>query len=47
MDTDHNLLFGVLALQGDLIDSSPFAEACMAWSVRKDRPLADLMMERG
>jgi serine/threonine-protein kinase len=47
MDTDHNLLFGVLALQGDLIDSSQFAEACTAWAVRKDRALADVLSERG
>jgi hypothetical protein len=25
IDTDYNLLFGVLALQGDLIDSRQFA----------------------
>src|SRR5262249_24608710 len=47
MDTDRNLLFGVLALQGDLIDSNQFAEACTAWSVRKDRPLASILTERG
>jgi hypothetical protein len=47
MDNDRNLLFGVLALQGDLIDSSQFAEACTAWAVRKDRSLADLLTERG
>jgi serine/threonine-protein kinase len=47
MDTDRNLLFGVLALQGEMIDSAQFAEACTAWSARKDRPLADLLVERG
>jgi serine/threonine-protein kinase len=47
MDTDQNLLFGVLALQGDLIDASQFAEACTAWAARKGRPLADLLIERG
>ena len=30
-DTDRNLLFGVLALQADLIDAAQFAEACSAW----------------
>jgi tetratricopeptide (TPR) repeat protein len=44
---DRNLLFGVLALQADLIDATRFAEACTAWSACKDRPLADLLMERG
>src|SRR5579883_1361031 len=47
MDTDRNLLFGVLALQADLIDSAKFAEACTAWSARKDRPLAEVLLERG
>ena len=32
MDTDRNLLFGVLALQADLIDRQQFAEACSAWA---------------
>jgi serine/threonine-protein kinase len=47
MDTDHNLLFGVLALQADLIDAAQFIEACKAWSTRKDVPLAELLIERG
>src|SRR4051794_19936135 len=47
MDADRNLLFGVLALQGDLIDAGQFAEACTAWSARKGRPLADLLVEQG
>src|SRR5262245_47174484 len=47
MDTDRNLLFGVLALQADLIDPARFAEACAAWAGRKDTPLADLLVERG
>src|SRR5262249_14249761 len=40
-------LFGVLALQADLLDPARFAEACTAWSGRKDTPLADLLVERG
>src|SRR5262249_46081910 len=47
MDTDRNLLFGVLALQADLIDPARFAEACSAWAARKDTALADLLVERG
>src|SRR5207302_6962223 len=47
MDTDRNLLFGVLALQVDLLDPARFAEACAAWAGRKDTPLADLLVERG
>jgi serine/threonine-protein kinase len=47
VDADRNLLFGVLALQGELIDAGQLAEACTAWSVRKDRSLADHLVERG
>jgi serine/threonine-protein kinase len=47
MDTDRNLLFGVLALQADLIDSRQFVEACTLWATRKHVPLADLLLERG
>jgi PAS domain S-box-containing protein len=47
MDTDRNLLFGVLALQADLLDNDQFAEACSAWAARKETPLADLLLERG
>jgi serine/threonine-protein kinase len=47
MDTDRNLLFGVLALQGDLIDAGQFAEACTSWAAHKDRTLASVVRERG
>jgi PAS domain S-box-containing protein len=47
MDTDRNLLFGVLALQAELIDPRQFIEACLLWTGRKDVPLADLLVERG
>jgi PAS domain S-box-containing protein len=47
MDTDRNLLFGVLALQADLIDAPQFIEACLLWTTRKQEPLADLLLERG
>jgi tRNA A-37 threonylcarbamoyl transferase component Bud32 len=46
-DTDRNLLFGVLALQAALIDNNQSAEACAAWTTRKDTPLAHLLVERG
>ncbi|MCI0456759.1 MAG: serine/threonine protein kinase, partial [Gemmataceae bacterium] len=45
--TDRNLLFGVLALQADLITQAQFVEACTLWSTRKQVPLADLLIERG
>src|SRR6516162_11271747 len=47
MDSDRNLLFGVLALQADLIESVQFVEACTLWTTRKQAALADLLVERG
>jgi tetratricopeptide (TPR) repeat protein/tRNA A-37 threonylcarbamoyl transferase component Bud32 len=47
MNTDRNLLFGVLALQADLLDPARFVEACVGWTAQKDRPLADLLLGRG
>ena len=46
MDTDRNLLFGVIALQADLIDPQQFIDACLLWSSRKDVPLAEVLIER-
>ena len=45
--TDRNLLFGVIALQLDILDKTQFAEACAVWALHMDRPLADLLEERG
>jgi hypothetical protein len=47
MDTNRNLLFGVLALQADLVDAKQFIEACTLWTTRKDIALADLLIDRG
>ena len=47
MDTDRNLLFGVLALQVDLIDTRQFVEACTLWATRKEISLAALLVEKG
>jgi serine/threonine protein kinase/Flp pilus assembly protein TadD len=47
MSTDRNLLFGVLALQADFLDTRQFAAVCSEWAGRKDTPLADLLVERG
>lgn len=47
MDTDRNLLFGVLAHQAGLLDSDRFAEICSAWAARKGTSLPDLLVERG
>jgi len=45
--TDLNLLFGILAVQADLITQSQFVEACAVWSAKKSRALADILVERG
>jgi serine/threonine-protein kinase len=45
--TDRNLLFGVLALQADILDARQFVAACSEWAGRKATPLADVLAERG
>jgi serine/threonine-protein kinase len=47
METDRNLLFGVLALQIDAITRSQFIEGCSVWLTHRDAELADLLVERG
>jgi serine/threonine-protein kinase len=47
MDTDRNLLFGVLALHLDLVSGEQFARACMAWSARKQESLGAILVEEG
>jgi serine/threonine protein kinase len=47
MDADRNLIFGVLALQAELIDAAQFVEACLVWTARKHQHLADVLIERG
>ncbi|HXY33210.1 MAG TPA: protein kinase [Planctomycetaceae bacterium] len=47
MADEHNLLFGTLALQCELIDSDQFAEACRALAMSKVGSLAALLLDRG
>jgi serine/threonine-protein kinase len=47
MNTDRNLLFGILAVQTELIDVGQFVEVCADWIVHKQTPLAELLIERG
>jgi len=47
MNTDQNLLFGVLALQLEFIDARQFVEACSVWATRKEAGLGDVLLERG
>ena len=46
-NVDRNLLFAVIALQDDLIDQAQFADVCAGWAMRLERPLAELLIERG
>src|SRR5262245_16204288 len=47
MDTDWNLLFGVLALQADLIDNDQFVKASTLWTAQKELPLSDILVDQG
>jgi serine/threonine-protein kinase len=46
VEIDRNLLFGVIALQDDLIDERQFTDACVLWALRLERRLADVLLER-
>lgn len=46
-DTDLNVLFGVLAVQAGLVDAGRFARAWAEWAAAPERPLADVLVERG
>lgn len=47
LDTDHNLLFGVISLQSGLIDMQQFVDACTLWSGRQQASLAAVLVEQG
>jgi PAS domain S-box-containing protein len=47
MNAERNLLFGVLALQAELIAPGDFVKACAIWATRKEAPLGDLLVELG
>src|SRR4030095_1088448 len=47
MNADRNLLFGVLALQADVLDADQFIKVCTLWTTRKQTALADLLIELG
>jgi hypothetical protein len=47
VDTDRNLLFGLLALQNGLIDQSALFAAFAAWTRYKGRPLVDHLVDLG
>ena len=47
VNTECNLLFGLLALQNGLIDQAQLVAAFHAWTRDKGRPLADHLMDLG
>ena len=47
MDSERNLLFGVLALQNGVVDADRLAETCADWVTEPTQPLADLFVKRG
>ena len=47
MDTERNLLFGVVAFQNGAVDADRLAETCAAWVEEPSQPLANLFVDRG
>ena len=47
MDTERDLLFGVVAFQNGAVDADRLAETCAAWSAAPSLPLADHFVGRG
>jgi eukaryotic-like serine/threonine-protein kinase len=47
VEVDHNLLFGLLALQTGLINQGALFTAFNAWTRDKSRSMADLLVDQG
>ena len=47
LNTDRNLLFGLLALQNGLIDQVKLVAAFQAWTLDKGRSIAEHLVDRG
>ena len=45
-DANRDLLFGLITLQNGMIDQSQLVAAFQAWTLEKDRPLADYLAAR-
>jgi len=45
--SNRNLLLGILALQNDLVTRDQLIDAINAWAEAKDRPLGEILVERG
>src|SRR5256885_600274 len=46
MNTDRNLLFGILAVQLDFIRRDQFLTGINVWRTAKHRPLGDVLVEQ-
>ena len=47
MDSERNLLFGVVAFQSGVVDADRLAETCADWVADPTLPLANLFIDRG
>jgi serine/threonine protein kinase/tetratricopeptide (TPR) repeat protein len=47
MYSDRNLLFGILAVQSGFCTARQLVEAMNAWTLAKERPMGDILLERG
>jgi serine/threonine-protein kinase len=47
VESERNLLFGILALQNGLVDQVDLIAAFQSWSKQRTRPLAEVLVERG
>jgi eukaryotic-like serine/threonine-protein kinase len=47
VDTERDLLFGVVAFQSGAVDGDHLAETCASWINQPTLPLADLLVNRG
>jgi eukaryotic-like serine/threonine-protein kinase len=47
MDSERNLLFGVVAFQNGTVDADRLTETCAAWVEEPSQTLADLFVNRG
>ena len=47
VESERNLLFGILALQNGLVDQPDLIAAFQCWSQERSRPMARIMVDRG
>ena len=47
METDRNLLFGILALQMDFVTRDDLITGMNSWILEKNRTLGEILVKRG